>query len=936
MLQVRLLGAFSIKAGKKTITLPSRSAQSLFAYLILNAGTPVRREKLAGQMWPDSTEEAARDYLRHALWRIRKVLQPASAEEFLQADDLTVTFLSSPAYQLDTAILARADESQSASELITALSAYQGELLPGFYDEWVVLEREHLQAIFERGMGHLLDMLQAGGRWQEMLEWGEKWIALGQRPEPAYRALMAAHAAQGDMSKVAATYERCLKSLKEFGVEPSEVTAGLYEKLKAGQALAGAQSAVAAIRQEEPPASNIPVPLTSFVGRDKEVQEIIRLLSTVRLLALTGPGGVGKTRLAIQAADKVQSKFKDGVRWVELASLSDPDLLPQAIASALSLHEVPSRPWIDAIQMHLGSKKLLLVLDNCEHLIAACAEIAERLMVACPNLKILATSLEGLGAPGETTWVVPSMALPAAEPLPVREMREYESILLFAERAKSAESGFELTEQNAESVAQVCRRLDGIPLAIELAAARVKLLRVEEIAERLNDRFRLLTGGSRTALPRHRTLRSLIDWSHSLLSDSERVLLRRLSVFAGGCTLEAAERVCPDEAIEAPEILDLLAHLVDKSLVMVKAGSAGSRYQMLETIRQYAQEKLSESGEVEQMRDRHLDYMLAVFEGPGAPLTLLRRWDPEIDNLRLALEWALSLPDPEAALRLAAAPEWLWWSRGYSREEVGWLRTALGRPGAGNPSAARAKALSALGWHLSLSGDLVGGRASLTESVAVARAIGDKASLVDSLTWLGLVISMVSDQAACRELLEEGLSLSRELGYTPGMGRALIGVGQFKLSEGDYAAAQAAFEESAARLREIGDSNSMAWSVRGLGYLALRQGDYRRAFSFCAESLKLNLDTGDRRGVANCLTAIASIAGKQGRLRRAARLYGAAAAVLETFDGQLIPSDEIENKPYRRAIQAELGEDAFQRGYSEGHAMNTEQALAYGRDQGAE
>ncbi len=374
MLEVRLLGKFDIKYKKKSIIISSRPAQSLFAYLILNAGTFHRREKLAGLLWPDSLEETARDNLRHALWRMRKALQAASSTRFLHADDVAISFKESSDYWLDAAELEKLSDVAAADELIAVLSNYQGELLPGFYGEWVVLEREHLYSIFEHHMARLMSLLQDEKRWLDILDWGERWIKLGQKPEPAFRALMSAHAAKGDMSKVAATYERCVKSLKEFGVEPSEQTRALYERLKVGKEnLITGPTVPVKEKREESPKTNLPVPLTSFIGREKELKEIARLLSSYRLLTLTGPGGVGKTRLAIQTANDLIKKFKDGVFWVGLVGLSDENLIPQEITQSLNVREVSQEPLIETLKRHLKSKDVLLVLDNCEHLIVACA-----------------------------------------------------------------------------------------------------------------------------------------------------------------------------------------------------------------------------------------------------------------------------------------------------------------------------------------------------------------------------------------------------------------------------------------------------------------------------------------------------------------------------------------------------------------------------------
>src|SRR6266508_2132846 len=464
MLEVRLFGKFEVKYEGKSITISSRPAQSLFAYLILNAGTAHRREKLAGLLWPDSLEETARENLRHALWRLRKALESASSTHFLHADDVAISFKESSDYWLDAAELEKLSESASVDELMAVLSSYQGELLPGFYEEWVILEREHLYSIFEHNMARLMSLLQEENRWLDIFDWGERWIKLGQKPEPAYRALMSAHAAKGDMSKVVATYERCVKSLREFAIEPSEQTKELYEKLKAGKETPETVSGQTKLFAKET-SSNIPVPLTSFIGREKELKDIAKLLSSSRLLTLTGPGGVGKTRLVIQTANGLIKKFKDGVFWVGLVGLSDENLIPQEIAQSLNVREVSDMPLIEALKTYLKSKDILLVIDNCEHLIRACAQYAEQLLASCPKLKILATSIEALGLFNETTWQVPSLPLPEMQgSLSLKELQKFASIELFNERASNAKSGFVLNEKNARSVAQICQRLDGIPL----------------------------------------------------------------------------------------------------------------------------------------------------------------------------------------------------------------------------------------------------------------------------------------------------------------------------------------------------------------------------------------------------------------------------------------------------------------------------------------
>ena len=600
MLEVRLIGAFEIRCNGKAVALSSRLAQSLFAYLILTAGTSHRREKLAGLFWPDSTDARARASLRHELWRIRQALNGSDARNLLHSDDIAIGIDASTDYRVDTRELERTAPDASIDDLITALTACSGELLPGFYEDWLVLERERLQALFEERIAHLLKLLEAGQRWPDMLEWAERWLALGQKPQGAYRALLLAYAALDDQVKLRASYERYREALTELGLEPSE------------------EIRMLATVKRSP--IGLPTPMTSFIGRERERKQVAELLFRSRLVTLTGSGGVGKTRLSIEVARHVTPRFPDGVWYLELASAEDPELVPSLLLSLLGIPggAGETRSVTDVLGAYFSSRRVLVVLDNCEHLIEACARLAATLLSTCPGLSILATSLEALRVPGETPYRVPSMALPDLhEMLTVPALAGSNSVQLFVERAASRQSSFTLTPDNCTSVSQICMRLDGIPLAIELAAGRVGALNVDGILDHLNDRFSVLTGGSRTGLPRHQTLRALIDWSHELLSPAERVLFRRLAVFAGGWTLTAAQAIGAGGDIQDAEVLQLLPGLVEKSLVI--SDSDGRRYRMLETIRLYALERLKQAGEEIAVRTRHLDYFVDLASGvaPG-------------------------------------------------------------------------------------------------------------------------------------------------------------------------------------------------------------------------------------------------------------------------------------------------------------------------------
>jgi len=940
MLEIRLLGTFEVKDGKKAIMISSRPAQSLFAYLVLHAGSFYRREKLAGMLWPDSLEETARDNLRHSLWRIRKALPQNPKTEYLLTDDPSIAFNRYAEYWLDANGIENLAENSTADEMINILSEYQGELLPGFYEEWVVLEREHLASVFEHHMARLMSALEGENRWLDILDWGEHWIKLGQKPEPAFRALMSAHAAKGDMSKVAATYERCIKSLKEIGIEPSEQTKSLYASLKSGRETARTYPTPSKFVVKET-ISNIPVPLTSLVGRKEELKRIQDLISSSRLLTLTGSGGVGKTRLAIQTAKDSIKKFKDGVVWVGLVNLADANLIPQEIAQSLNVREVPGEPLIETISSYLKPKEVLLVLDNCEHLIRACAQYAEQLLGACPKLKILATSIEGLGLFNEKVWNVPSLPLPQVKQgFSTKELHEFASIELFDERAGNVRSDYVLNENNAKAVTQICQRLDGIPLAIELAAARTKVLTVDEIALRLDDRFSLLTTGSRTAIPRHQTLRATIDWSYELLTETERILFRRLAVFAGGFTLEAAESVCCQNDLKRADILDLLGRLADKSLVIVEQESTAgeTRYRMLETIRQYALEKLSGIGEARAIRDQHLDFFIKLAEKAepkiftGEANLWFRQLDRELDNLRAAMEWSTNSGKAVGALQIAGSLVYFMFIHGPLLSE--WqdrVQQALSRPEGMEQTLARAKALNGFGFMYWASLYPTERRSEIEEALSIGKKFADNLTIATALRNLGMLESIQGNYVTARSLLEESLDIWRILGPEGKMGtaRTLMFLGDAAINQDDTERARLLHEEAISILREFGDMNFLAYSVRRLGLLAWRTGDYKKALAHYKESLVLNQLIGDIRGISACLAGFGSIAVAQGKLERAATLMAAVEIQLASIRTRLLPIDKMEYERNYALLRAKIDEKILNKLWIKAKDLSLEETIAF-------
>jgi predicted ATPase/class 3 adenylate cyclase len=646
--------------------------------------------------------------------------------------------------------------------------------------------------------------------------------------------------------------------------------------------------------------NNLPAQLTSFIGREREIAGVKRLLARSRLLTLTGAGGAGKTRLALQVAADLAGDCADGVWLVELAPLPDSALVVQTMAATFRLQEAPGRTLMEVLIAHLAPKRALLLLDNCEHLVAACAEVAETLLRACPRLRILATSRELLGCAGEVAWRVPSLSLPDPEQIPTAEdLTSYEAPRLFIDRAAAALPSFVATDRNAPAIAEICRRLDGIPLAIELAAARVKMFSAEQIAARLNDRFQLLTSGNRTVLPRQQTLRALVDWSYDLLAEPERMLLRRLSVFAGGCTFEAAETVAAGAGIEPREILDLLGRLVDKSLVVAEPDTKGAiRYRMLETIRAYAQEKLGAAGEATDLRDRQLAFYVQLAERaePGLrgpeQTTWLELLKAERTNLRAALSWSHDRDLP-AGLQLAGALWWYWYVSGYVSEGFAALETLIGvarqvaapedAPIAGVPSGIAAavwgRALRGVAALAARHGALERATAFGEEALGLARALDEPRNVAVALFVLGAVAQGRGDYDQAIALLEESAARSRQVGEEWSTAVALVLLGEVASNRGNFEQAATLYEQSLAIFRRFGDKFGVAYVLNGLGTAARRHGDQRRAQELLEVCLALYRELGQKSGVASALGGLGALASRRGDYDRAAELLAESLAL---------------------------------------------------------
>ena len=717
--KLTLLGGFQAQLGADApLALPTRKTQALLAYLALPLGQAHSRDKLATLLWGDMPDAQARGNLRHALSRIRKAL-PAGARHGLILDGPTVA-LDPSVVDVDVAQFERlvADGQPPALEQIGGL--YRGDLLAGLalterpFEEWLTSERERLHELAIQALGRLLTHQQRAGAAEPAVQTGLRLLALDPLQEPVHRTLMRLYERLGRREAALRQYQLCVDALKrELSTSPEAETNQLYQEILRSRSsrpdratvaaggdpapgpTADLLSAAVAALPEAPSPTNLPAPTSELIGRAAALAEVTELLGVHRLVTLIGAGGIGKTRLGLEVARRLLPDFTDGVWVAELAPLSDPGLVPVTVAVALGVTLLAGAESPERVASALGAKRVLLMLDNCEHVIEEAARMAEALLRANPHARVMATSREPLRAPGEYVYRVLPLEVPAEGAEGREALLNAAAVQLFVARAQAVELHFALDARTAAITGAVCRRLDGIPLAIELAAARTAALGLEELAARLDDRFRLLTGGHRTALPRHQTLRATLDWSNELLPAIERTVLRRLAILVGGFTLEAASAVATAADLGAPEVVDSVTNLAAKSLVVVEVVGAVTRYRLLETTRAYALEKLTESGELEQVARHHAEYYRDLFERAEVEwetrptLEWVAAYGRQIDNVRAALDWAFS-PGGDAsigaALTAASVPLWFQYSlmlecRGRVERALASLEPRSGRGG---------------------------------------------------------------------------------------------------------------------------------------------------------------------------------------------------------------------------------------------------------------
>lgn len=736
--------------------------------------------------------------------------------------------------------------------------------------------------------------------------------------------------------------------------------------------------------------SYLPVQLTRFIGREREIADVKQQLAQSRLLTLTGPGGCGKTRLAAAVAVQVPDAYQDGVVWVDFASVADESLVAQTVARSLGVGEQTGHSMSEVLADFLMERHLLLLLDNCEHLIDACAGLVSGLLSASPDLHVLTTSREPLALAGERVYPVPALSVPPAEllagdgitPDVLEALSRYEAVTLFLDRAGAIVPGITLTPENARAVADICIWLDGMPLAIELAAARVNVLTPEQIVARLDDRFTFLKSDRRDAIDgRHRTLQAAIDWSYDLLSPPEQLLLQRLSVFAGGCSLTTAETVCTAEHEEREQLLPLLTSLVKKSLVLAETvRRSDARYFLLETIRQYGQEKLKETGEWARVRDRHLRCFLQLVEETEPKLKsefqpLWLNWlEDEVDNIRAALSWSLERGQVEAGLRIATALYQFWTIRDYREEGLNWFERLLAQRKEGTPTVVRlnalvyasllasfhgrtalqmkyadeaaalgevggredrqalASALAAQAFAVRKAGDPNSAFSLALRAIELLRELGDPYELGLGLTIYSFLAMSVGDYEQARAMLDEGLPLLRQTGHTYRIAMALNNKGDLARCEQNHAAAVAAYDESTALLREIEADRDLASALHNLGHAILHLGEVERARALFRESMAIQQEQQNTMGMAECLLGFAALAIADQAPAAGARLLAAA----EAIGGPQVTSEwaatRLEYEHYLQRARESLSEGRFLEEQAIGQRLSLEQAVAYARE----
>jgi len=977
-LKIELFGRMEAEIhGRVLPRMRSRKELWLLALLALESGRDVSRVWLSQTLWPspDYSTDLANNYLRRSLMELRKALGEEAGR--LQSGSSRSVSLDLTGVYVDALVFDAAIARRDPASLEEAVECYSGPLLTECTEGWVAPLRERYAQAYGRVLEELSARALAVGNYEDAERYLRRAVAAEPLSEPARRSLMETLRRAGDLSGALRIYHELEDLLRRENATPSEDTVRIFRRI-AGEARQSATVSHEAAPAARPAVSGyIPSPVTELVGREKDIVEVKAALGAARLVTLIGTGGVGKTRMVLQVADEVREEYPDGVWFVDLAPLTDPALVTQAVAATLGIRDDAAASLDIALTDYLRPRTALIVLDNCEHLTDACALLAGRLLAHARDIRILATSRQVLSLMGERVWRVPSLPCPELDGLPrdgeaaVRLVTSSPATKLFIDRAKAVDSRFAVDAGNARTVAQLCQRLDGIPLAIELAAARVRVLSVEEIADRLDNRFRLLTSGSKTVLPRQQTLHALIDWSYNLLTSAEQQILARLSVFRGGCTLEAAESVCAGGSIDSFDVLDLLTALVDKSLAFVDRDADGhSRYRLLENVRAFAAEHLK-GEEADMVRMCHADYYAALVQeaepklrGPEQ-LVWLQKLTADRGNIWAAVDWSCALPpESDLPLRLVSGLWRYWFTQGRFWEGCGRISAALkdrvlvGRYAAwtlfldalfaellGDESnteeveeGLRIAADAGDAWLLVFGRYILGwtqrhrewtlGMETIRVALDEARVLGDVWLMSEIMNTLGFMALYVGDADLARALLLEGEVLVQRTGDRWLASEFTYHLGLLKSAGGDYSDGRRLFEDTLSHQRVIGDQNAIGATIHCLGWIAVAENDYGRARGHFHESLQVRVVLGFRRGMIASLEGIAYTEAHAGDSIRATELLAALSVLRTAGRSSLLQFWKFDSDELMEHVRTKVPPERFQLTWSRGEKLTLEDAVA--------
>ena len=893
----RVLGMLEVLVRGRPVELSGAKPRALLTMLVLHPNQVISPDRLMEGLWGDRPPASAVNTLQGYVSQLRKSLRPATPTG---GDQLIET--RPPGYRLTIhpdavdalrferlltegrALLAAGEPGQAASLLEKALGMWRGPALADFsLEEFAQADIARLSELRVQALEEQLEAQLALGRHAESV--GALRGLVDEHPlrERLWGQLIVALYRCGRQGEALRAFTQLRQRLREeLGIDPSPALRALEEAVLLQQAgLDWSPPTTVQARPAQPP-HNLPAPRSSFIGRDDELNQLEKSLEAARLVTVVGPGGVGKTRLGLEVARRLLGDHADGAWLVELGPIREPALVPRAMAQALGVVEESGRALVDTLARALIGKRLLVVLDNCEHLVCAAAALVDALLGAVAGLRVLATSREPLRVDGETVWRISTLDVPATDDLGPEALMGFDGPRLFVERAASS-GGFVLGADNAAAVGQLCRRLDGIPLAIELAAARTPALGPAQMLGRLDDRFKVLRGGARV-LARHQTLAAAIDWSHDMLGEPERILFRRLSVFAGGFTLEAAEAVCASDDLARSDVLESLVGLVDRSIVMTKESGGDMRYDLLETLRAYGAERLAEAGEEEMTQARHLGWAVQFAETyaesvRGAAVeTWVGRMRAEHDNVERAFSHSL-VYDTESALRLVAAVGLFWGGRGLLQEGRKWADAALAAA-ADPPAALQARALSRAGALASMQGD-PSGWPKMERAAAALRGLGDKRFLAELAGFMAPEAMRKGDLGLARMICDEALAAARDVQIPHHVAWVLALIGQISQASGDFDDARRRMDEAIAILLGLGERRAVAQWTACLGQVALDVGDYATAQRLGDESLATQRELDDKRMMSRSLALLGHVSYLQGRLERAGDLYEEQRAVAQ-------------------------------------------------------